>query len=206
MLYSSTTNPMPTQSTTVVRRRRQRRTTTVLQDAIQELGQAELQRIWNNAIRNVRVVNSLPRWQEIFDNTDEFGPEEHPVLKQAPLDFAQDPEFNCWEYQGQTQNGYPVVSVRIQRNQSAKIQVHQLAILQKDWNDQQIATPGITASHTCHNSLCIRPDHLHPESIARNTSRNYCQCYIFYNGEILWVCRHEPPCLFPGSLSNPYDQ
>lgn len=54
-------------------------------------------------------------------------------------------------------------------------------------------TPGLTASHLCHNPPCHNPRHLVWESLDDNKSRNWCPGPGF-------GCNHVVPCLAQGPL------
>jgi len=60
---------------------------------------------------------------------------------------------------------------------------------------------GSEASHLCHSSNCIRPDHIVIESKEVNQDRNFCSGRIQCLECLHWLsaCRHDPECIW---LSN----
>lgn len=59
---------------------------------------------------------------------------------------------------------------------------------------EMLAKEAIDVSHLCHNEYCINPSHLCLEHHNINLSRNLCQGAP--------NCKHNPPCLAPGSQCN----
>lgn len=175
-------------------KRRRSRSTTVLKDALGELGREQLQNIWNNAIESAKTDNNEERILVLEEKVREYGRSD-----KIPIRKVWGEEFHCIIHRGHRMNGYPVTSVRLSRNGSAKIALHQLAILQGDW-ESPIVEKGMTASHLCHNPMCIRPEHLCTETIHQNSSRNHCQSWIRVDGKLYHVCPHEPKCLFLGNF------
>jgi len=53
----------------------------------------------------------------------------------------------------------------------------------------------MTASHLCHNAVCLNPLHVVYEPLAENKARNGCPG--------LPACLHQPQCLRPGPQSGP---
>lgn len=64
---------------------------------------------------------------------------------------------------------------------------------------------GEQASHLCHETTCVNPDHIVVEPKAENEARKSCKGLVVVRttilGRVFWLrprpCLHQPPCLFP---------
>lgn len=108
-----------------------------------------------------------------------------------------DPELKCIIDLGMTQNGYPSASWS---HSEANIQVSHL-VLRCEKGDEHVPhrSKRETASHLCHNKLCIRPEHIIKESVGMNGRRNGCLAFVMCAdcGAKLNACGHSPRCILP---------
>jgi len=107
-----------------------------------------------------------------------------------------DESLHCWEDRGMLQNGYPSAS---HSHTEANIQVSHLVLrVMKGEDHVPFHKKRETASHLCHNKLCIRPEHIIKESIGLNGRRNGCLAFVQCAcGERVNACGHHPHCLLP---------
>lgn len=164
-----------------------------------------LQLQWHYAVEKTSMSDPNARWirevqmcPTIYRNSEEFDPGCTPTFEIEDME-----KYQCWEHTGTLQNNYPVVSVRTSWNNSAKLELHRLAVLSKQWFSPNILSKGMTASHLCHNSKCIKPSHLCCESITYNSHRNTCRAWCIVDGDLYNQCLHEPQCLFSGNHIRP---
>lgn len=117
--------------------------------------------------------------------------------------YPNQEDLHCWIYQGSTQAGYPILSTT---HDGPKVPIHILA-LYKGTGQVPYRSRRETASHLCHNKLCIKPSHLTVESIGANGKRNNCLAYRFckVSKRCINACGHTPRCLLPYDKSQyPY--
>lgn len=157
---------------------------------------------YNRAFLQSSIPNPLPRIEAEIKNSPIYSDRPSPIfLDMNKLVSTFDlEEYACWKHEGQFQNGYPVVSIRTDWNNSTKIELHRWSLLcDPEDPNQPIMDKKMTASHLCHNKACIRPTHIVCESIPYNASRNHCVCWTIINDQLVCTCLHDPPCLFSGS-------
>ena len=108
----------------------------------------------------------------------------------------EDPALWCLLDTGMKQNGYPSYSYS---RTAANIQVSHLVLrVEKGQEHVPFRCRRETASHLCHNKLCIRAEHLIKESVGRNGRRNGCLAFtVCPCGTRVNACGHEPVCLLP---------
>lgn len=109
--------------------------------------------------------------------------------------------LHCWNDNGMIQNGYPSVSYS---HDEANIQVSHLALRVTN-GDEGVPkrSQSETASHLCHNKLCIRPSHIVKESIGQNGRRNNCLAFVVCpHGTRINACGHTPRCILPFDKTN----
>ena len=113
-----------------------------------------------------------------------------------------DPSLQCLLDYGMRQNGYPSVSWS---HTEANIQVSHLA-LRVDKGDAEVPyrCKRETASHLCHNKLCIKADHIIKETVGANSRRNGCLAFVTCGcGCKVNACGHTPRCLLPFPKNQP---
>ncbi|KAL0480139.1 hypothetical protein AKO1_001361 [Acrasis kona] len=188
--------------------------TTMEKQTRQKYTETTLHRLWHNGYKDTTKT----AWEAALNSVWKLDPTERiemellktPVysIEGAPITYNihdllpsfNKEEYTCWEYSGSIQNGYPVSSTRTSWNQSTKIELHRVALLAKsNWEDLTIMNKGMTASHLCHNTRCIRPSHIICETLADNVNRNYCSCWILIKHQLVHTCLHNPLCLYSGS-------
>lgn len=175
----------------------------MIETIINEVGKEEAFDKYIEALKDSKTKKHTRKWLKIFESTPFYNDkpiEEIEEHQQTARQFKKNQDYWCYEHVGQFQNQYPVVSFRTERNKSSKLQLHQTALL--DRNDPKDFR-NLQASHLCHNKKCIRKEHLVAEKGSVNQHRNYCPCYMFVNGYLVHICKHEPKCLFPGPNHQP---
>lgn len=124
----------------------------------------------------------------------------HAILETNGQD---DPALHCvLDRAGMKQNGYPSVSWS---HSEANIQVSHLA-LRVDKGDAEVPyrCKRETASHLCHNKLCIKAEHIIKETVGANSRRNGCLAYVACEcGCRVNACGHTPRCLLPFPKDQP---
>ncbi len=109
----------------------------------------------------------------------------------------EDTSLDCIVDTGMIQNGYPSVSWS---HTEANIQVSHLVLLCEKGEDHvPYRSKRETASHLCHNKLCIRKEHIIKETVGANGRRNGCLAFVKCPecDRKLVACGHKPQCLLP---------
>jgi len=118
----------------------------------------------------------------------------------------------CCIHTGQSQNGYPVVSVRLtseegnlagmqKASSSLKLNLHWVPFFQAD-DTEEITTEKIQSlnnsvfAHRCHEKLCLT--HAVKSTIKFNIGQNYCKVFQIVDDELHRICHCINPCLVPG--------
>lgn len=123
----------------------------------------------------------------------------------------------CWEVQLAANNGRPTKEIHKTKQRRTKIEIKEnvpkkgrartraycthiaLRAVQNFPLPQHKVTD---ASHLCHNPKCVRPEHIIiVESRKSNHARKNCLHKIDCPccEEVILVCKHQPPCIHPGS-------
>jgi len=187
-------------------------TKSVLETIFTERGRKEIFDAYKEALEN--SVPAPPNYQSIEDfrkiydylmehpceSSDRF---EYPSIEEAHKKYLHEVKNNmerwgiCRLYQKSLQNGYPCVSFRTTRNESTKLQLHQVPhFLEHSTNgvinsDSYIGK-GYVASHLCHNKSCIVCPIKAPAKA--NKARDFCRPLCIVYNRISWVCMCTPPC------------
>lgn len=191
---------------------RQRNNVTVIERIAEEKGLEWIKDTWTTALlQTIGLTPNYPTpasFQHVYDalvRTRQYigipaGPP--PTLANVHGQYMVWAHMSpCMIYTGQSQNGYPVVSTRLENNDSVKLTLHMCpSLIAQNFDDNgnrlpgQAWYPGVgdVASHPCHHKMCISCGYTATRD--QNRTRNYCRPLALINDQLHIICFCNPVC------------